>query len=86
MKVETFEKEKAGGKLRSIGTFDNVTKPWIARVGLDASVTKAIRETLFALKDPAVLKELGVTGFEPVDDSEYAFVREGMQRARHFDK
>jgi len=86
VKIETFEKEKAGGKLRAIGQFENVTKPWFARAGLDADVVKSIREALFALKDPAVLKEIGATGFEPVEDSEYAFVREGMQRALHFDK
>lgn len=86
VKIETFEKEKANGALRVIATFDNVTKPWIARAGLPDDVVKAIGETLCALKDPAVLKELGVSGFEPVDDAEYEFVRQGMVLARQFEE
>lgn len=86
VKIETFEKEKANGALRVIATFDNVTKPWIGRAGLPDDVAKAIQETLCGLTDAAVLKELGVSGFEPVDDAEYEFVRQGMVLSRQFEE
>ena len=82
---QTFEKANAKGTLRVLASFDNVTKPWVARKGLERSTFEAIQAGLFALKDPAVLKELKITGFVPTSDDEYRLVREGMRLAEEFD-
>ena len=62
-----------------------MTQPWLAREGLDASVFEALQQSLFSLTDPAVLKELGVSGFTATNDAEYQLVREAMEAARQFD-
>jgi phosphonate transport system substrate-binding protein len=82
---QTFEKANAKGTLRVLASFDNVTKPWVARKGLERSTFEAIQAGLFALKDPGVLKELKITGFVPTSDDEYRLVREGMKLAEEFD-
>lgn len=84
VKIETYEKRRESGKLRVIASFDNVTKPWASREGLESGIQDALREALLALKDPAALKELGVSGFLPAADEEYAFVRDGMKHAEIF--
>jgi len=81
----TFEESRKAGKLRALCTFDNVTKPWIARAGLEPAVSAALRESLLSLKDAAVLKELKVSGFAIATDEDYAFVREGMKHADEFE-
>ncbi len=86
MAAGTFEESRAAGKLRALTTFDNVTKPWIAKAGLDPAVTAALRASLLSLKDPAVLKELKVSGFAPASDADYALVREGMKHADGFER
>ena len=67
-------------------TFDNVTKPWIARAGLPNDFVEAVTDALLALDDKTVLKGLKVSGFLPANDDEYGFVRAGMARARAFEK
>lgn len=84
--MTSFEQANERGTLRILTSFDNVTKPWIARAGFDPKVREALMESLIALKDPAVLKELKVSGFAKASDDEYGFVREGMQSANEFDK
>jgi phosphonate transport system substrate-binding protein len=83
--ISTFEKANAKGTLRVIASFDNVTKPWVARAGLDPTVFQALQQSLYALKSEAVLKELKVSGFAPTSDEEYHFVREGMKAADEFE-
>ncbi|MBK7644575.1 MAG: PhnD/SsuA/transferrin family substrate-binding protein [Planctomycetes bacterium] len=84
MAVNTFEDSRKAGKLRALKTFENVTKPWIARARLAPEVVAALHDSLLALKDPEVLKELKISGFGETSDAEYAFVREGMKRADDF--
>lgn len=81
----TFEDSRAAGKLRALATFENVTKPWLARAGLDPAVTAGLRASLLSLKDAAVLKELKVSGFAEASDADYALVREGMKHADGFE-
>lgn len=86
LKESTFNKLNKDGQLHIIHSFDNITKPWIARKDLDTKVFDAIKEALLNLKDPAVLKELKeATGFLPATDEDYKFVREGMQLSRKFE-
>ncbi|MEZ5988843.1 MAG: phosphate/phosphite/phosphonate ABC transporter substrate-binding protein [Planctomycetota bacterium] len=57
LKSSTFEKlDKKKCELRILVAFDNITKPWIARAGLDPKLTAALRDSLLAIdanRDPA---------------------------------
>ncbi len=76
LKESTFKKMvKKGADLRSIASFPNVTKPWIARAGLPENIQKALSDSLLEIKDPAVLKKLKKDGFVPGDDDDYAVIR-----------
>jgi phosphonate transport system substrate-binding protein len=85
VKVGTFKKYEEKGTLRKLCEFDNVTKPVVARAGLDAQVFAALQQAFYALKDESVLKELKITGFLPTSDAEYDFVRKGMKKAEAFE-
>jgi phosphonate transport system substrate-binding protein len=86
-KEGTFNKFKDKG-LKVLKTFPNITKPWVARQGLDPTVAKAIAAGLAGLKDKKVLDAMGekVTGFnvEHARDERYDPVREGMKKAEAF--
>ncbi|MCP4349163.1 MAG: PhnD/SsuA/transferrin family substrate-binding protein [Desulfobacterales bacterium] len=85
LKESTFKKiVKKGADLRSVASFLNVTKPWIARAGLPDKVKKALKESLMEIKDPAVLKELKKDGFLPGDDSDYAVIRSTIENNDSF--
>ncbi|MEZ6015716.1 MAG: PhnD/SsuA/transferrin family substrate-binding protein [Planctomycetota bacterium] len=81
LQVSTFEKLNKENKLRVLSSFENVTKPWVARAGLDAEVRKALTNVLIHFDDEALLKPLKMSGFMATSDEEYAFVREGMKVA-----
>jgi phosphonate transport system substrate-binding protein len=86
LKTDTFEKLNAATQpLRVLVRFENVTKPWIARSGLDPEVKSALRQALLSLSDEAALAELAVSGFGLATDSMYDSVRQGMKGARRFD-
>ncbi len=76
LKEGTFNRlVKQGVPIRKIAQFPNVTKPWIARSGLDDDLFLAIRGTLFGLDDPEALKALKKDGFLAGDDADYAGIR-----------
>lgn len=85
VKESTLKRYNQNQQVRVLHRFPNVTKPWVARAGLDAEVVAALREALLGLEDKAVLTELKASGFLPSSDEEYAFVREGMARAADFE-
>lgn len=85
VKIKTYKKANKNGTLRIVVSFDNLTKPWVAREDLDASVFEALQKSLFGLTDPAVLKKLKVSGFMATSDTEYEFVREAIKMAQQFE-
>ena len=85
VKNKTYRKFNENGRLRILHSFDNVTKPWIVREGIEPSVIQAIQGALLSMEeDSEILKELKVSGFLKSSDSEYQLVREGMELARSF--
>lgn len=87
LKVSTFESMNEDGRLRVIHRFDNVTKPWVARAKLDPKVSEALTRVLLAFDDKESLQALGISGWLPAVDEDFAFVREGMLLAEaEFDK
>ena len=81
----TIEKMNSKGNLRIIATFDNVTKPWVARKGLEKTTVDAIQQSLCAIQDASILKELKVSGFVPTSEKDFELVREGMKLAERFE-
>lgn len=79
LKENTFKKLVANGvPLRAVGTFPNVTKPWIARGGLNSKIKKMLRKALFQITDKKALSALKKDGFVAGSDEDYAFIREAM--------
>lgn len=72
-------------QLRALVTFPNVTKPWVARAGLDPEVLTGLRAGLLDLKDPVALKALKVSGFATTSDKEYESVQQSMKAAEAFE-
>ena len=77
--------EESKGQLRALLTFQNVTKPWVSRSGLEVEISAALSASLLELKDPAALKSLKVSGFAACTDAEYEPVRESMKAAEEFE-
>ncbi len=88
-KEGTFAKFKDKG-LKVLETFDNITKPWVARGKMDSTVGEAIRTGLSGLRDKKILGALGekITGFnsELAKDEKYDPVRLGMKKSEEFMK
>ena len=75
---------KQGMPLRAVARFTNVTKPWIARAGLQARIQAALSRVLLDLDDPVALNALNKDGFVDGDDSTYDVIREAMDRNPEF--
>jgi phosphonate transport system substrate-binding protein len=86
VKTSTFTKANEKGTLRVLATFDNVTKPVVARAGLDPAVFKALQETLFACTNEAYFKSEKISGFTAASDDDYKLVREGMRKSAEFER
>jgi phosphonate transport system substrate-binding protein len=60
-----------GVRLRAIASFENVTRPWVARAGLPVETAEGLRQALLGLDDPEILEALGFDGFLPAVDNYY---------------
>ena len=67
-----------GLRLRTIASFKNVTRAWVARVGLPAEIARSLREALLGLDDPELLAVLGFDGFLPGAESDFDGTRRVM--------
>lgn len=79
----TFEKYAKERNLRELARFKSPTHGWVARSGLEANVTKAIRDTLLAMKGEA-LDSIDRNGFLPGTDSDYDELRKSIKSAQEF--
>jgi len=69
---------EAGEPLRQLAKFPNVTKPWIARSGLDPVIFEALHLSLLEIKNKDALKGLKIDGFLNGGDADYAVIRTAM--------
>ncbi|MGO8913315.1 MAG: PhnD/SsuA/transferrin family substrate-binding protein, partial [Bradyrhizobium sp.] len=67
-----------GLQIRQLASFQNVTKPWVARAGLDPRIAAALRQGLLGLHDKAALAALRFDGFLPATDADYAVIRSSI--------
>ena len=84
IKEGTYKRYNKKNTVKILHQFNNTTKPWLARQGLDDNVKSAITAALLNLKDKTLLKELKASGFLPATDNDYEFVRQGMRLAEKF--
>lgn len=85
VKFTSFKKANERNTLRALATFDNVTKPVVARAGLDRAVFRALQESLIAYKNDAFFKEMKITGFTSASDEDFKLVRDGIRLANKFE-
>ncbi len=73
--------------IRAIASYRDLTKAWVARVGLDPQVTAKLREALLSVHDPAALAALRFDGFTRTTDADYDPTRAAIrENARFFRK
>lgn len=85
LKEGTFRKLIAKGMdLRKLAEFDNVTKPWVARRGLDKEIWVVLQKSLFDLTDAETLKGLGKQGFLRGQDVDYEITRKAIFQNKQF--
>ncbi len=72
------ELQRSGVRLREIASFENVTRAWVARSGLEPRVQASLRAALLSIEDPKVLQALGFDGFLPGRDVDFDKTRRAL--------
>ena len=81
LKEGTYKKLlKKGHSLRVISRFENVTKPWIARSGMDDDIFNALQQSLLEFDNSDALKALKKSGFTSVTDKDYDRIRASIEQ------
>ena len=76
----TFRKLLSKGEqIRELARFPNVTKPWIARSGLNQEVFDALQLSLLELTDKESLQRLKIDGFLKGADLDYEVIRNAIE-------
>ncbi len=85
LKENTFKKMQAKGTpIKVLYTFNNITKPWIARASLQPRIYHALNTAMLQVDNPAVLKNISKSGFVNGDDSDYNIIRAAIKRSAQF--
>lgn len=85
LKESTFQELVAKGvPIRALASFDNVTKPWLARAGLDQRVFDAMQQVMLSSQNEEMVRRVSKNGFLKGSDADYDFVRQGMKRSQDF--
>lgn len=85
LKKSTLKKLiKKGQPLKIIASFNNVTKPWVARENLDKNVKEKLQTALLKLKDKVILKALKKDGFITATLKDYAEIKNAMKTNKIF--
>ncbi len=85
LKESTFRKlVRKSQPIKAIAKFPNVTKPWIARPGLPAKLSSALRSALLGLKDKKALGALKKSGFLAAADNDFDPIRQAIRDSARF--
>ncbi len=85
LKESTYKKMRARNTpIKAIFSFDNVTKPWIARAGLTPRIYAALNTTMLKASDQGALKNISKSGFLSGEDSDFDIIRSAMTRSEQF--
>ncbi|MBF0453990.1 MAG: PhnD/SsuA/transferrin family substrate-binding protein [Magnetococcales bacterium] len=86
LKESTFYKRnKNNSPLKILHSFPNVTKPWLARAGLDEVVFNGLQSVILGLKAQVAFKKLKIEGFFPASQEDYLPIREAMLQVDRFE-
>lgn len=83
VKESTLKKYKDRG-LKAIGSFQNVSKPWLAKANINPEIFDVLKQSLLKLKDEKVLKVIKKSGFFETSDQDYEIIRKGMEESKNF--
>jgi phosphonate transport system substrate-binding protein len=76
-----------GLALRPLASYRDLTKAWVARIGLDPGIKARLRDALIAMRDPTALKALRFDGFTATTDADYDPTRSAIkENGRFFQK
>ncbi|TNJ45938.1 PhnD/SsuA/transferrin family substrate-binding protein [Phaeobacter sp. B1627] len=85
LKESTFKQLVAKGvPIKALVSFDNVTKPWLARADLNERVLEVMKEIMLSSRNEEMVKRVAKNGFLAGEDRDYDFVRQAMTRSRDF--
>ncbi len=85
LKQSTFAKLVDNGvQIRVLMEFQNVTKPWLSRAGIDARIADAITATLLNPGVDNAVTDFAKTGFVAGLDDDYQPIREAMKQSNDF--
>lgn len=76
----------SGVPLRALATYPNVTRPWIARSGLDPRLFEALRKALLGFDDKEALQLMRFDGFLNGREADFEPTRQAMSESRTFDE
>lgn len=87
LKAGTYKKLlHKGVKLRKLAEFDNVTKPWVARAGLEPTIVAALKTVILNIKDHKALKKLKKDGFLHATHNDYKLIQIAIETNAEFFK
>ena len=85
LKKSTLNKlVRKGLPLKAIASFENITKPWVAREGLNEKVFLALQTTLLNLKDKQILKSIKKDGFTSSSLEDYKTIQSAIKNNKEF--
>lgn len=85
LKEGTFNSLVAAGEpIKALVVFDNVTKPWLTRAGLEPEIYKAMQAAILLMDDPEILSSIAKDGFAIGAHEDYDFVRQAMRHSENF--
>ena len=81
MTESTFRKLLAGGeKIRELARFPVVSKPWVARSGMNPKLYTALKLALLETNDVAALRSLEISGFIEGTNRDYGVIEEAIAK------
>ena len=83
VKESSYNKYKSRG-LKAISSFQNITKPWLVRSGLDDKIYNTLKKSLLDLKDGKVLKSIKKTAFIESRDEDYTIIKKSIENSSKF--
>lgn len=87
LKEKTYLRLKADGlPLKILTTFENITKPWVARPGLDQRLLSLIKQAMFSSTTDGSWPVKNKFKLVDVNDSEYDPIRQAMEASKRFHK
>lgn len=85
LKASTYKNLiKKGVKLRKLAEFNNITKPWVARAGLEPKITAALKNALLNIKNHNALKKLKKDGFLQATHDDYKSILIAIEKNSEF--